>query len=67
MFKFSRDLIALSALFSSTAALAHPGQHGALGWSELAEHLVSSPYHSIGLFAVGALITAVVVWRVKRS
>lgn len=67
MFKLSRALIALSTLLSSEAALAHPGQHTALNWSELVEHFISSPYHSIGLVLIGVLITAVVVWRVKRS
>lgn len=67
MHKFSRSLVTLSALLSSSVALAHPGQHAALSWSELAEHFISSPYHSLGCLAVGALITAVVVWRVTRS
>ncbi len=67
MHKFSRSLVTLSTLLSSSVALAHPGQHAALSWSELAEHFISSPYHSLGLLAVGALITAVVVWRVTRS
>ncbi len=67
MHKFSRSLVALSALLGSSAALAHPGQHVVLNWSELVEHLISSPYHSIGLILVGALITAAVVWRVTRS
>lgn len=67
MHKFSRSLVALSALLGSSAALAHPGQHTALSWSELAEHFISSPYHSLGWLAIGALITAVVVWRVKGS
>lgn len=67
MLKFLRNFLALIALINTSTVIAHPGQHAALSWSELAEHFLSSPYHSIGLVVMGVLIAAVVIWRVTRS
>lgn len=66
MLKFSRGLIAFAVLLTSSAARAHPGQHDVLSWQQLAEHLVSSPYHLTGWVILGVLITALVVWRVNQ-
>lgn len=59
--------IAILALLTSELAMAHPGAHHNLGsWEQLA-HFLTSPYHLIGLLALGGLITAVVVWRARRG
>lgn len=65
--KISKGLVMLAALMTSTATLAHPGSHTNLDWAALAEHLISSPYHTIGLVAFGVIISAVVFWRVQRG
>lgn len=59
--------IAVLALLTSKAVIAHPGSHHDLGgWGQL-DHFLTSPYHLSGLLILGSLITALVIWLARRG
>lgn len=65
----TKRLLSTALLFSLAAphaAFAHPGHHDHMGPAELAAHLMSSPFHVLGV-VMGLVALAGVVFAVRRA
>ena len=58
-------IFAITLTLTPTLALAHPGDHGDLGFVAGLTHALSQSYH-LGI-AVAVLVGPVVVWRLVRG